>query len=110
MTDKKPLFVIIGELATKDGAIPLNKHDGVWTRQIGEHWWIAVNGHDETLPASSPDGASSGVPFDVEPFHCYVEYNGWPAGVFTPMGGTFAAGEAGNEETFVAALEAEIAA
>ena len=35
----------------------------------------------------------------------YVEYNGFPAGLLTPMGdGCIAAGEAANEDTFIAAL------
>lgn len=42
---------------------------------------------------------------EVPAFHCYVEFNGWPAGLLSPYDGTFAAGEAANEETFIAALE-----
>jgi len=32
----------------------------------------------------------------VPPFNCYVEFNGWPAGVFNPFGGIIAAGELAN--------------
>lgn len=107
--DDEPLFVMLGRLAAKDGAIPLNKNPGCWTRAIGKEWWVAINGHPEPQKASSPNGASAGQAFTVEPFHCYVEFNGWPAADFTPYGGAFAAGEAANEEAFVAAVEAEIA-
>lgn len=102
MPEKEPLFLLLASLAEKDGASPLNKHEGCWERQIGEHWWIAVNGHKDKVACSK--GA------EVPPFNCYVEFNGWPAGLFDPMNGIIAAGEAANEETFAAAIEAEIVA
>ena len=41
----------------------------------------------------------------MQPFHTYIEYNGWPAGVLNPLGeGEFAAGTGANVESFVAAL------
>jgi len=101
MSEKEPLFLLLGKLAEKDGAAPLNKHAGCWERRIDEHWWIAVNGREEEISCSK--GAA------VPPFNCYVEFNGWPAGVFNPFGGIIAAGELANEETFAAALEAELA-
>ena len=101
MTDKKPLFVLLAELGIKEDAAPLTKHAGCWERQIGKLWWVAVNGHDTPMKCSKGQ--------EIKPFHCYVEFNGWPAGVITPYGGTFAAGDAANEESFAAAIEAEIA-
>jgi hypothetical protein len=98
---KKALFVLLCELAEKDDAAPLLKHAGCWERQIDEHWWIAVNGHRE-----EKQNSHGGM---VPPFNCMVEFNGWPAGLFDPYNGIIAAGEAANEETFAAALEAEIA-
>jgi hypothetical protein len=102
MSDKEALFILIAKLAEKDGASPISKFDGCWERQIGEHWWIAVNAHNDDVKCSK--GA------EVKPFNCYVEFNGWPAGVFDPFGGIIAAGSAANEETFAQAIEAEIAA
>ena len=96
---KEPLFMLLARLATKDDAAPLNKHPGCWERGIGS-WWIAVNGHRDAIKCSH--GA------EVPPFNCYVEFNGWPAGLFDPRGGIIAAGDAANEETFAAAVEAEI--
>lgn len=102
MSEKEPLFILIARLAEKDGAAPINNLPGCWERQIGDHWWVAINAHGE------PKKCSKGA--DVEPFHCYVQFNGWPAGVFTPYGGVIAAGAAANEESFAAAIEAELAA
>ena len=101
MSEKEPLFILVAKVAQKDDAAPLHKHAGCWERQIGDHWWIAVNGHTE------PKKCSKGA--DVPPFNCYVEFNGLPAGQFDPFGGIIAAGDVDNEEAFAAALEAEIA-
>lgn len=113
MTDNpiSEAFALICDLGMKDGIKPLNQHEGCWTRKVGKQWWFAVNGLDRDMPARSETGASAnGEPFMVKPFHCYVEFNGWPAGEITPYGGIIAAGEAANEDTFIAALKAEIAA
>lgn len=44
----------------------------------------------------------------VEPFHCYIEFNGWPAGVVAPWGGVIAAGDVANEAAFLAAVKARM--
>jgi hypothetical protein len=81
------------------GAKPLNEIVGCWEVKVDARWWLACNGHKEPLVCSR------GV--TVQPFTFYVEYNGWPAGVFYVDGeGQFAAGNGANVETFVAALEA----
>lgn len=102
MTEKEPLFLLIGRLATKDDAAPLNKFDGCWERQIGKEWWIALNGHKEPIKCSRG--------FEVPPFNCYAEFNGWPAALFDPFNGMFCAGELGNEDNFATAVEREISA
>ena len=83
--------------------MPLNKMPGLWHRKLDEHWAIWVNG--KTTTQSTPDGAA------VDPFHCYVEFNGWPAGILSvPTGqGAIAAGKLANYETFCDALKAAIA-
>ena len=101
MSEKDCLFILIAKLAEKDGASPINKYAGCWERQIDPHWWISVNGHTEEKKNSH--GGT------VPPFNCVVEFNGWPAGLFNPYGGLIAAGELANEETFAAAVKAEIA-
>lgn len=94
-------FTKIAELCHALGAGPMNKHAGCWECQVDKRWKIAVNGHPEPKVSSLSE-----VP--IEPFHAYAEFNGWPAGILNPYGGTIAAGECANEDTFIAALEAAI--
>jgi hypothetical protein len=101
-------FVVLADFALSHGCPPLNTLPGCWTRQVDEQWWIAVNGNKEARPAESPQHA--GQPIMVKPYECYVEYNGWPAGLFSPGGGTIAAGAGANEDTFIAALRANMGA
>src|SRR5262245_46723537 len=98
---KEPLFLYFAKLADKDGVAPIHNHKGCWERQVGD-WWFAINPHTRTTKCSK--GA------DVEFGHAYVMYNGWPAGILNPFGGVIAAGSVANEETFIAALEKELAA
>lgn len=101
MSNDRPiceLFMAIAELHGRDKLPPLNRLSGCWERQIGR-WWIAVNGHDQPVKCSK--GAAVGA------FECYVEYNGWPAGIFNPYGGVLAAGSCANEDVFLAAVRAE---
>lgn len=95
-------FSKVAELGTLLGAAPLNQFPACWEHQVDAQWWIAVNGHPD------PMRCSAGV--DVAAFHCYVQFDGWPAAVFNPYGGAMAAGEAANEDAFLAALDAAIAA
>ena len=94
-------FAAVAELGNALGAGPLNKHPECWECVIDERWKIAVNGHAEPKKCSL-----SGLP--IEPFHCFIEYNGWPAGLMNPYGGTIAAGEGANEHTFIEAVRARI--
>lgn len=98
-------FSLIADLALAMNAHPLNKHPGCWTHAVDAHWWIAVNGHSEPKPVVS----SAGCTPTVEPFECYVEFNGWPAGVLNPFDGILVAGKCANEDAFCAALTAAIA-
>ena len=90
-------FALLAELGNAIVASPFNKHPGCWEYQIDDQWWIAVNGHTEPMACSRSEIA-------IQPFHCYIEFNGWPAGVMNPVGGTIAAGDAANEDAFVQAL------
>ena len=91
---------IVSFLAEQDGAAPVNSLPGCYERQIDEHWFIAVNGHKESQKTKGGTGGIS-----VEPFHLYVEFNGWPTGYVTPYGGIIAAGDAANEGAFIEACE-----
>ena len=94
-------FMAVADLCIALGGAPLHKHEGCWEHQVDEHWWIAVNGHPEPrLMQKHPELQP------VQPFHAFIEWNGWPAGIMTAYGGVIAAGECANEETFIAALRA----
>lgn len=90
-------FCRVAELCEALGEHPISKYPGCWEHTVDERWKIAVNGHKEPKKCSLSD-----VP--VEPFNCYVTFNGWPAFIFNPYGGAGAAGEAANENTFIEAL------
>lgn len=94
-------FTKLADLGCLVGAAPLSQFPGCWEYRIDERWQVAVNGHTE--PRKCSHGPMVG------PFECYVQYNGWPAGILTPCGGIIAAGECANEDTFIAAIEAAIA-
>lgn len=89
-------FTLIAEYAIELGARSIGQLDGCWERQIDEHWWVAINGHAE------PVICSRGAP--VPELHCYIEYDGWPAGAINAFNGLIAAGEKANEQTFIAAV------
>lgn len=99
-TEREPTFFLIADLAVSVGAAPIK--DKIWTHKVDEHWEIAVNGKDHTAE-TAPFGQSQ-LPIKIQPFHCYVEFNGWPAGILSPHGGTFAAGSLANIEEFDKAL------
>ncbi len=100
MTDKPVslLFILLADYGNKNGAAPLSQFEACWEKQIDEQWWIAMNGHQE------PKACSHGNM--VESFSCYVEFNGFPAGMIYPFGGILAAGSAANEDIFIEALKA----
>lgn len=94
-------FDSIAKLSIVLGTAPLNKVKDCWECRIDKHWWIAVNGHKETVKTSK------GI--EIPAFNCYVEFNGFPAGIFSPINGGFlAAGELANEDTFIKAIEDKI--
>jgi hypothetical protein len=93
-------FIAIMQLAEALGVRDINKLDGCWERDLDGAWFFAVNGHQHEIACSK--GAA------VPPFHVYLEFNGWPAGIFSPRGGVIAAGEAANEGTFIEAVNAAI--
>lgn len=77
---------------------PIKDHPGCWEHQIDERWWIAFNGH----PA--PKDCSTGE--TVPAYNAYIKFNGLPAGIMSPYGGSIAAGEAANETTFIESCKA----
>lgn len=95
-------FALIADLAVSLGVENIKeKYPDCWEHQIDDYWWIAVNGHKEAKKAS--------MGIEVLPFHCYVEFNGFPAGIFSPFGGSIVAGKLANEDTFIKAIQKQIA-
>lgn len=88
----------------QDNAPSLNILPGLWKRVVDEHWTFWVNGHREARAIEDSLLGSQGA--RVNPYDCWVEFNGWPAGSFSlPTGeGVIAAGQAANYETFCEAL------
>src|SRR5262245_31738092 len=91
-------FVAVADLAAALGVSNINRLPGCWEYDVDEQWRIALNGHEQ--PTKCERGMA------VAPFHCYVEFNGWPAGELSPYGGYFAVGDAANEDAFIEALKA----
>lgn len=92
-------FVRVAELCEARGEHPLSRYEGCWECVVDQHWKLAVNGHPEPKKCGLSDTA-------IEPFHCYVTFNGWPAFIFNPYGGGGAAGAIANEDAFIAAVKA----
>jgi len=107
MSEERQLVAILDpvlELSQAHGVESIKDLDGAWEIAIDDHWYLAVNGHEEPVTVE-PDGM---MEVELEPFCFCVWYNGWVAGIFTPFEGEFAAGEAANEHTFVEAIRAHI--
>ena len=92
-------FSEIVELGIALGVKDIAKTPGCWEHRVDEHWWFALNPHSEPTTCSK----SAGVP--LKPFCVYVEFNGLPAGVLNPKGGTIAAGRLANEDALIEALK-----
>ena len=92
-------FLGLALLAEHDGVGSINQMPGCWHRAF-KPWAIWLNGHGE------PRQGGPGGDIEVPGYHCYVEFNGWPAGLINPRGGVIAAGSAANEDSFIAAIEA----
>ena len=90
------VFVEIAKLCESMKLPSLNKFPDCWECELDKRWTIIVNGHRE--PKMWHD-------IEIAPFHCYVEYNGWPAGIFSPRGGSIAAGSEANEDKLIKAIQ-----
>ena len=86
------------DLHNKDGAPPLAFLPGLWERRIDDQWAVWVNGHPTSMKL--PSGG------ELAPYDCYVQFNGWPAGIFSMATGegSFAAGRIANYEKFLEAI------
>lgn len=72
-------FVVVCEMGVAMNIAPVNTMPGCWEHQVDDHWWIAMNGHNDEMVTSKGQ--------KVPPFHVYAERNGWPCMLFSPAGG-----------------------
>jgi hypothetical protein len=86
------LFVAIAELAEAHGRIPIGEWDS-GPFQTDPRYRVLVNG--------GPNARWR----DIPRFHALLEFNGWPAGLLNPGGGTIAI----NEDEAIAVVEREAA-
>ncbi len=94
-------FGVLAELILAQGVRDLHMQPGVYELAIDSRWKVAVNAHRE------PE-AWGGA--EIPPYSAAIEYNGWPAGLIDQHGGIIAAGECANENTFIEAMQARLAA
>jgi hypothetical protein len=101
------LWQLVAAIATKRGEVPICDLPGAWHLVIDEkpRWELWCNGHRERIDVEvAASWATSAHRVTIDPATIYIEYNGWPAGLLTPMGGMIAAGAEGNLRTLVAAV------
>lgn len=104
MTDnERPIseaFLAMASMFERRGRVPLK---GKLVTETCGPWQVCMNGTPETIRVDPPDSMGCD---EVPPVHAAIFFNGWLAGVLSPFGGWIAAGEAANEATFTAAMEA----
>lgn len=103
MNPLSEVWALVCELALALGHRQLNQRPGCWRHELadpnGGTWAFTLNPHD--TPKLIGDTATT-----LPPFHLFVEWNGFPAGIVSPAGGVIAAGARANEDTCIAALKA----
>lgn len=111
MNQEPPIAVVFDlavELSLLLGAKEINKLDGAYICKVDNLWSFAINGTDR--PVAVDMGEKSMGVGALNSFNMAIFYNGWLAGLLDPRGGTICAGEAGNEDNFIKALEERIGA
>jgi hypothetical protein len=101
MTGVIAVFGRACELGMALGWENISMDEGCRELQVDVHWWFAINPHKE------PTRSSRGVM--VQPQQIYFEWNGFPAGMVSSIGGILVQGELANETTLLEALDLAIA-
>lgn len=97
-TAKKHICESLIEYVSRLGIKRINELPGLFEHKVDEQWTIKCNGHKEPID-------------NVPPFHWYIEYNGWPAGILSLTGeGEICDGDTANIDTLQAALESYLLA
>lgn len=95
------VFDMIARVAIALDAVPLTRWPAGWVLRVDARWKLVVNGSPEPIRWEK---------IEIPGFHCYAEYNGWPAGLFSPHGGIIAGGSVANEADLIRALAARLEA
>ena len=94
------VFAKACDLAIALGHSEINKLPGCLEIEVDEHWWFAINAHQDKVESSKGN---------VPPGTIYFEFNGWPAGMVGANAGTLCSiGCEANEENLLKALDAAI--
>lgn len=93
------------ELALALGVRNLKDYPSAWVHKVDDNWTIAINGKVDAVRVEIEGDMGATIP----PFEAAVFYNGWLAGLLSPVEGIIVAGEGANEDTFIVALDAAIA-
>lgn len=92
-------YLVVVELGLLLGVKDVKDLPGPWILIIDPHWTIAMNGKDEPVDVDLGE-ASMGMT-NLKPYEMAIWFNGWLAGILTPVDGIICHGEAGNEDNFI---------
>lgn len=101
------VFDLAVQLGLLLGVEKINTLPGAYICKVDNRWTFAVNGTEK--PVAVDLGKDSMGIDELRCFHMAVWFNGWLAGIINPAGGTICAGEAGNEDALIKALNDRIA-
>lgn len=91
--------VVLAALAHQLGIKNIVNNPGCTEIVIDETWKVAVNPHKDKQK-------HHGV--EIKPYHTFIWFNGWPAGMMTPFNGCFVEGRKANEDDFIRAMARRI--
>lgn len=92
-------YCVVVELGLLLGVKDIKDLPGAWVQVIDPHWTIAMNGTNNPVDVDLGEG-SMGIT-NLKPVEMAIWFNGWLAGILTPVDGVICAGEAGNEDNFI---------
>lgn len=102
------VFAKIAELAHVLNVTNIKDLPGCWQPALPDPWKLAVNGHEEAMSA----GDEEHIIIRIPPYEAAVWYNGWLAGLISPLEGVILSGinpEGGcSEEVLIAVLDQAI--
>lgn len=104
-TQERPVtqvFSLLADLAFALGVRSIKDLPNTWSHAIDDQWHVCINAHGS-------DAICNHCRTRIPAFHAYLQFNGWPAGLLHPYGGTIAAGAVANEDALIEALKQAIA-